>query len=361
MRQQVFQNQWRKYLLWFCLGFVVVQLGLALGQEHWQVVRDPDFDDVQRLVAARRAEAPTRPLFLALGSSRTLMALRAEKLNRPAKSAPLAINCAFAGAGPMMHQIVLRRLLAAGHRPSRVFVEVMPMSLAARGGAPIEDRQLVPARLTAAEVAFLWPNYLHKYRLVAPWAFARLLPCDRSQAELHDALGIDKVPGQGASSRGRDAYGWSPQTRTYSRDEIEAHRRFALNQYDGILSQRDAAPRAVQALRNLATLCRDHSIAVEFVMPPEGSLFRSHVPAVARIQADAVRNLARELGVNSTDARTWIDDDGFWDGHHATIQGADQYTERFYRELLLPHIDAGSVPSAATVANRPESGGKAHP
>jgi hypothetical protein len=47
-----------------------------------------------------------------------------------------------------------------------------------------------------------------------------------------------------------------------------------------------------------------------------------------------VRRLARELSVPLVDARTWIDDDGFSDGHHALPSGADQYTERFAREVL---------------------------
>ena len=353
MRQRESQKHWRNYVRWVAIGFVLVQVALAFVQEGCQAVRDPDFDSLSRLISARRAEAPARPLFLALGSSRTLMALRAERLNPPMDAAPLTINCSFLGGGPMMHQIVLRRLLAAGHRPSLVFLEVMPLALSARDKAPVEERQRFIARYTASEVVCLWPYYSEKHRLIAPWAFARLLPCDRSQAELHDALGIDKAPGYEAGGRGRDRYGSCPCGRSFSREEVDAQTRASLEHYASALTQPALAPGTVRAVRDLTALCRVNGIAIEFIMPPEGSLFRGYAPAVAEIQANAVRGLARELGVPVTDARAWVDDDGFYDGHHANIQGADQYTERFRREILQPHLGTRS----AALANATGTGG----
>ena len=38
------------------------------------------------------------------------------------------------------------------------------------------------------------------------------------------------------------------------------------------------------------------------------------------------------------DARTWVDDRGFWDTHHMLPAGAHQFTERFGREALQPAL-----------------------
>jgi len=52
----------------------------------------------------------------------------------------------------------------------------------------------------------------------------------------------------------------------------------------------------------------------------------------------AVRGLAQELAVPLIDGRTWVDDDGFYDGHHVTQKGAEQYTRRFGRDALVPYL-----------------------
>jgi hypothetical protein len=113
----------------------------------------------------------------------------------------------------------------------------------------------------------------------------------------------------------------------------------------------------LQAYRDIGRLCRDNHIPVVLFSPAEGTRFRNYAPAVAESQMNAVRGLARELGVPLIDTRTWIDDKGFWDGHHATCRGADQYTERFCREILLPQLsprlnwNAGPVTRTETAAS----------
>jgi hypothetical protein len=345
-RQEV-QRRRRRQLLWYGLGFLAVQGVLALGLEAgWTSVRDPQFAACEQLVAARRAEAPLRPLFLAMGSSRTQQALCAAKLNHPEDPrAPLVVNCSFPSSGPMTHQVMLRRLLAAGHIPSRVFLEVLPMSLSARDGPPIEERQDSASRFTAGEVSLLWPYYAQRYRLLLPWALSRLLPANRAQAELREAIGIDAPPGQGKSVGGGDAYGWVACTSEFPTAQVEAFTRKSLEHYHSALTQPALAPGAVRAVRDLVMLCQERHIAIEIFVPPEGSAFRSYASAVEECHMNALRGLARELGVNLTDGRCWVDDIGFYDGHHANWKGADQFTERFAREVLLPHLPTQPSPS----------------
>jgi len=344
----------RKDLVWCGMGFVLVQLALAVGLEAcWPALRDPDFDELERVVRKRQAAAPGRPLVFVLGSSRTQQALRAERLNNPsdATATPVVINCAMSGGGPMLHQVVLRRLLRAGFRPHLVFVESMPLALSARDGPPIEERQNLTGRYTAAELAHLYHYFARPYRLWFPWSYARLLPCYRHQAELRHALGIDLTEGATRNLSGRDDYGWVVCPKLFSPQEVASKTQASLEQYATALTQAAVAPGALQALRDVVNLCRDEHIPVVFFAPAEGSRFRSFAPAVAESQMNAVRGLARELGVPLIDARTWIDDEGFYDGHHANWKGAEQYTEHFCREAFLPQVSRQPSWTAGLFAN----------
>jgi hypothetical protein len=346
VRRHERQQRSRADLIWYLIGFVVVQAGLAVGLErYWPAVRDPDFDDLEHILQERRAEAPDRPLVLVLGSSRTKMALRAESLNHSSDpAAPLILNYAVAGSGPMMEQVVLRRVLASGVRPRFVFIEIIPMFLSARDGAPIEERNLLGGRLTAEELASLLPYYAEPYRVAYPWLLARVLPTQRHQAELRDALGID-LPAAGRPKyvSGRDGYGWLPGPESAAGHDTAALVRHAIDTYESALKQPALADGPEQALRDLVAGCREERIPVALLVPPEGSVFRRYAPAVAEAHRRGVRDLARAMGVPLIDTSTWADDDDFYDGHHLTQPGADRYTARFAREVLAPAMTATST------------------
>jgi hypothetical protein len=330
------QRRKRSDLAWFAAGLIAVQLALAVGVERfWPAIRDPDFNDIAEIVRERTAEAPGRPLVVALGSSRTQMALAAERLNHLSDPGAVVINAAIAGGGPMMHTVVLRRLLRAGLRPQLVFVEIMPMSLSAREGAPVEERQHTQARHTLGELARLWKYYAEHYRLCYPWVVGRIVPAYRYQTELRDALGIDlPVGGRLWRPSMRDDYGWLRCPKGFSTEEVEFRTRDNLESYAGALTQPALAPGALRALRDVVQLCLVQGIAVVLYVPAESSAFRNYAPAVEEIQMSAVRQLAHELAVPLIDARTWVDDAHFYDGHHVTHAGAEEFTERFGREAL---------------------------
>ena len=124
-----------------------------------------------------------RPLVIALGSSRTEMGLRSGRLSQSAeKGGPLVFNFAIPGSGPMMQQVALHRLLAGGVRPDLVLLEATPLSLSRRGGAPLEERLLDPARLDSGEAIQLHRYYHQPYKLWTRWLAARILPSYRHQS-----------------------------------------------------------------------------------------------------------------------------------------------------------------------------------
>jgi hypothetical protein len=332
------QRRARLELLWMLAGFVIVQAGIGLAvDQFWGRIRDLEFDGLLRQLQTHRAEATDRPLVPALGSSRTMAGLRPDRLSCLGPAGPLVHNCGVVGCGPMMEQIVLRRLLDAGIRPALLFVEVMPMSLSWRDGSPIEEREHGKGRFTAAEVALLLPYYQQPHRLLWSWSAARLLPCDHHQGDLHAALGIDLPSDGSCESLHVDRYGWrcwlgaGPEIAPLL---VRTH----IERYAAALAEPAVAPGPLHALRDLLRLCQTRQIPVVLVIPPEGSAFRGYRPAAEQNHIRHVAALACEFRVPLVDARAWVSDDGFADGHHLTPEGAEVYTQRFGREALLPHL-----------------------
>jgi hypothetical protein len=352
----------RHALTWYLVGFLTVQLGLGACIDcYWPALRDPDFAELKQIVRARQAATPGRPLVLVFGSSRTQSDLRAEWLNDALDStAPVVINCAVLGGGPMMHEIMLRRFLDVGIRPELAFVEIMPMALSARQGFPIEELQQT-WRYTAGEVRQLWPYYAEPIRLCYHWGITRAFPFFHYQAQMRDVLGID-VPAA-ANPRfasGRDEYGWVRSAETIPRQERERLTRENLAFYHDALTEPALAPGALKALHDLLDVCLRERISLVLVLPPEGSAFRSYAPAVEECHIEAIHAVAGRSGVPVVDARSWVDDSGFYDGHHALISGADQFTRRFARDALAPHrallpATGGSSPMVSQIKYRPVS------
>lgn len=344
MRPREFQRWHRKDVVWSLLGVVLVQLALAIGiDQYWPAIRDPEYDDLERMVRSSQAESPGRPLVLAFGSSRTKLALNAALLNNPSDAAaPVVLNCAALGSGPLRNGIVMTRMLRAGIRPQYVFIEIIPMALSNRDGAPIEERLLPAEHVTAPEAMHLWHNFSEPYRLLFPWLRARTLPVRFHNVELRQALKVDLAVGaRPRHTLTRDDFGWGGHpTTAFTPEQMKQSTDVALAGYSAALRQPDLAPGTLRALAEMLALCQREHIPATIVVPPEGTLFRAHAPAVAQIHMDAVRNLAREFGVPLIDARAWVDDDGFFDGHHTLGRGANQFTERFRREALEPILSA---------------------
>ncbi len=345
-------KQWRHRteMLWMLASFVGVQLTLGLAVDRWwTAVRDPEYALLRAGLAGLREAAPGRPLVVALGSSRTEQALRAIQLSQPADGVtPLVYNFGIPGGGPLMQQIALRRLLADGIRPDLVFLEAMPISFSQRGGARLlEERQLDPARLTVAELARVYPSYTRPEIVLRRWGPPRLLPAYRHQAELRDALSLDvpagPLPGPG-QRLGRDSHGWFDSPKGTPEQTAEWTRR-ALDQYQASLQDAQLAERPVRDLRKLLALCKQEHLTAALVIPPESSVFRAAYAESSRL-VDFICRTAAAYDVPVVDARQWVDDDGFLDGHHLWLKGAAQYTTRFGREVLRPMLDRAAVPAS---------------
>jgi hypothetical protein len=320
---------------WALLSFVLFQLLLGWRLERGPTARrDPDYALKEQRLRALLARYPRRPLIVALGSSRTLLGLAAARV-RPA----LVFNFGLTGAGPLLEHLCLTRLLAAGIRPDFLLVEVLPALLHQADAAPIEEDWLDGSRLCLDELAALWPDHSHPSRLLGPWCRSRLLPCYHDRLGLGAGLGL-KAPAAVALAEGLDSHGWyaypASRVATTERDRrlAMARAQYVSDKPEGGGGLRLAAGPA-RALRSLLDRCRAEGIPAALVLMPEGSEFRGFLPAPVRAGLDGfLTDLARTERVPLIDARDWVEDAGFWDGHHLLPEGALTFTRRLEREVV---------------------------
>jgi hypothetical protein len=357
MRRQQLDRLKRKELAWYLAGFVAVQVGLAFALEWcWPMARDPEYTAKERLLLERLKEEPGRPLLLLMGSSRTALGINAARLN-VSPDGPLVFNFGIPASGPMMELTCLERLLSAGVRPAMIVFEIMPLYLNQYGDRLLEERHLDSARLQGSEAAGLSSYCTHFDQWLLPWVGARLLPSYRHQAELRDAIGLDvgtaRYPSIDAL-HGIDAYGWQPQNRELTTEQRRHLIDLALRQYRNVAQPFQLGAKPVRAVRDLLTFCRSHDIPTAILVMPEGSEFRALYDDDAKRSLDLFYDrICREFDVPLIDARTWVDDDGFYDGHHLLLAGTERFLDRFQREAfpgLLARLRRSTIgPLASTM------------
>ncbi len=355
-RQLLAKQSWSR-LLWLLIGFALCQVVLAVVIDGWLgEVRDPEYASKLLRLKALVVADPQRPLVLMLGSSRTAYGVAASSLSASGQEpGPAVFNFGLMGGGPLLETVTFRRLLAAGIRPHMVYLEIMPALMVESGGRLLEEKMLDGARLSAREVLRLRRHYHEPRRLVSSWFMGRLLPCYRHQAEVREGLGLDP-PNLGKSPNDPsliDSHGWRARTDIITEDYRKQSTEIALSQYDEPCASTNIAREPVRALERLLAFCRREGIPVGLVLMPEGTEFRAlYTPEARAACAAMLDRLQQRWGVQVVDARTWVDDRGFWDTHHMLAVGARQFSERFGREALQPALAKGGRRKA-------EGGGKA--
>jgi hypothetical protein len=339
-RKAAFNRRARVAVVCGVLFFVAGQAAFRLALAWHPVIGDREFGSKLDNLRARIAESPGRPLVVMLGSSRVATGFRPDALPRivgPDGREAIAFNFAQVGTGPQIAHLVLQRLLAQGVRPDWVFVEFWPPFWASDGylGGLIDSLNLATLDWPAARLV---ASYLPRPKqFYGRWLPAQLTPIFASRFSLLSHLGASWAPNFDPDRRLRnlDESGWWAP-----RSEIDdADRRRLVAHYRGIYGERLAQlkirPTPDRALHDLLALCRRNSIKAAIVVLPEGDDFRALYPPDARLAVDAyLARISRDATI--IDARDWVPDAGFSDGHHLLPAGATAFTERFGRDALSP-------------------------
>jgi hypothetical protein len=287
---------------------------------------------LQRL-RERLAEAPGRPLVLLLGSSRTLVGIRAERFGTTPDGRPaIGFNFGLQGGGPLLQLVCLRRLLADGIRPDLLFVEVLPLLFNQPHEHPIEEEWLRAERLTLAELLALRPYHTEPARLYQRWLKSQGVSRTLRRTPLwRELAGNGAVrPAVEDWLNSMDGHGWNhhflaPLTPEYRRQATEE----TLKQYTAACGEFRLAGGAAGALAELLRRCRHESIPVVLYHMPEGAAFRSlYAPGVRKGLDDFIAGVCRHWNLSLIDARDWVNDDGCWDSHHLLPDAAVAFTER---------------------------------
>lgn len=334
-------------LFWTAFFFLLLQVTLGLVIEFYRPeLRDPEFG--YKLVRLHKllAQKPDRPLVLALGSSRTQLLFRPTFLTADCPEHAesfVAFNFGLVGAGPITEMICLRRLLDYGIRPDVVVLEVLPPLLHQRPGFS-EESSINLNRLGWRDWARVRPYFTHSDRAYRKWICNQLVPCSANRSCLLSRVAPSWLPGPGRQDAWwyyTDAHGWMCYRDTATPAERRHGLEHAHREYSPALQRFCITAAPDRALRFTLQLCRQRGIAVVLVLTPESSTFRGWYPP------DALSEIEQYLGrltaywsIPLVDARTWLEDADFLDGHHVLPGGADRFSARLGQEVLLPMLTA---------------------
>ncbi len=351
----------RTKIAWTLAAFVFLQLALNVVIERRQPeIYDPEYRDRLLLLRQRVTALRDQPLLLVVGSSRIITDFRPETLP-PLKTSSgervLPFNFSHSGAGPLLNLLAVQRLLREGFQPRWLVIEVVPPLLGASGQStaaalaetrdlPLLGRYLNPWKLAGR---FAWERALTGFshrdaclRYLAPWCLAKPIPWD--------AIPLEELGGTTA---------WLDfQTNL---QDVERRTAVVRAEYYAGLQHFHIADGPDRALRELLDLCCTRKIRTTLLLTPESSIFRSWYAAdtTATLRAYS-QSLAREYGIQVVDAREWLADDAFIDGHHIFPTAAQAFTARLNHEVLLPLMNnaasTNDPPAHLATRNRQISG-----
>jgi len=336
-------------LLCSVLAFLAGQAVLAyiVSQTHPEL-RDPEYG--YRLLQLRRltAGAPQRPLCLILGSSRTLSGIYPPALPPwPADAGPepRVFNFSQFCAGPVRELQTLRRLLAAGHRPDWLLLEVWPPYWPQRGYW-VDELHMMQTDFRPVDLPVVLRYFTdHRQSALTKLAAETLLPITGLRSNLlalcacsllsPDQRGREK---QFASWRDIDPSGWRPWLERGTEEEFRV-RIAHLQGEKQYLEHFVISDTTDRSLREILEECRRHHIKTALILMPEHSQLRNWYTLAVHEQVNSYLDRLRcEYQIHVFDTRTWMSDDQFYDLTHMIPSAAVPFTQRLGRELLLPWL-----------------------
>ena len=340
------QSTFSRQRAWGSLLFGAVLLGVFQLLLSWSLdghapgCRDPEYALRVRLCRQRQAEYPGRPLIAVLGNSRTAMGISPAAWEaccdpQGMNTAPMLFNFGLVGAGPMLQELVARRLIQDGIHPKVVLWEYWPPFL-------YQDEQwneyqrvnldrLSPRDLPWVDACYP-PEKATPIRQAIWWQ--HLLPCWGTRERLLLQLVPEWLPPSRRIDwtwKHLDAWGWYPGLDAQMLGDAGREKMTQQCQgiYQPLLARYYCAAEAEKSLRRGVQLFQNAGCKVLLLYLPESERFRQWYPPEAEAQIrQHRRQLQRELGAEWLDTRSWMAETDFVDGFHLSRQGAVAFTQR---------------------------------
>lgn len=338
------RKQARRAVLLGLFWYALTVLAFDVWQDDWVPhIRDPEYARRSQRWLSRSAEHPDRPVVLVLGSSRVAMGVcpKAWEAVRPQGSdAPLLVNFAAVGQGPIGQVMFFRRLLREGPLPDAVLLEFWPPFLRNDGRFAEEARtdwlRFGPddfdfvkeycvnwsTTLRVCRNARLHPFYVYRYKILNHLN-PRWLQFSQRSDYIWEAI---------------DDWGWLP---TVPDDPPGSNNRAIRIQhcldsfYRELFKDYQIDTLSERAYREMITRARERGIQVGLLYVPESRDFADFFPVTARCQADDfLHALSQELDVPVIDARDWLENEATSDGFHLRKGPAAEFTQRLGHEVM---------------------------
>ncbi len=334
------RKSWRGELKWFLLTFALANIGLVFVMD-WRgpTLYDLEYGTRLALLHQRQAEAPKRPTALVVGSSRIGLGFLPERMSALRSASGelvLPFNFSHLAAGPATNLATLHRLLRENVRPRWILLEVnapcmvhegasMPVTTSCAADLPLLQRYFNPW--------LVWGVFLRSR--INPW-YGRRLGIQRycAPAWATDAGGEDRIT---LGPLGGDA-GWMLETQIDAETRRRRTEAVRAIYWEG-LQDYHINPLTDRAVRESLQLCRRERVDCALLLTPESQEFRGWYSAAGMSCFERYcAELAKEYSIPVVDARTWLANDQFTDGHHPLRAGAETFTERLEREALQPLV-----------------------
>lgn len=336
-------------VLWGALAFVAAQvvLGVVVSYLHPEL-RDPEYGYRLKALREQAAASPDRPLLLILGSSRTLSGICPPALPAwpgEAGPEPRVFNFSLLGAGPVRELMTLRRLLAAGHRPDWLLVEVWPPYLPQQGYW-LDEGHIMQKDLRWVDLPVVARYFADRPKALGKLATEGLVPITglRSNLLAHCAASL-LTPDQRWREKsdhdwsGGEPTGWHPWLEHGTEEEFRARINGVKLQTKPCLDRFFISETADRALRELLEECRRVHTKAALILMPEHSELRSwYTPAVHEQVNAYLSCLSADSHVPVLDTRDWVEDNGFHDLTHMAPPAAAPFSLRLGRDALWPWL-----------------------
>jgi hypothetical protein len=341
-RKEKFRRSKVAGLRWFvCFSFLLTGYWWVMSNYVIRDFWDPQYAKKYELLRDRIDENPGRPLWLVMGSSRVDRGLRPALLadRTQGGNAPLIFNFGQGGASLFRQYICLRRIIESGVKPKRVGIEIMGATMSSELFQMADTPELL-VRARSDELDDYAQYSMDPSFFISNWERSRWDPAYEYGMKLpRQALTWRLIPIPWVKHfelMAYDKWGWNPQLpapipeATYRKDFEIARGQFAGRFKDFKISRQTDVP-----LRKILDMCKNSGIEVFLLKMPEEKEFQAFYPPQAEAVIDSyLAKIEAEYGVQMIDARSWITEWGFSDGHHLNADGAAEFTKRFGDELF---------------------------